>query len=145
MKLKKLSLLASAIAVAFSITPFAANAQVNSNAPQRVSQANRPQRPPDLKLSDPQKQKLIEIRSNTRTQIQNVLTSEQRQKIQKDLLAGMTPQKVCASIQFTQKQQNQLRSIMVNSQKRMEAVLTPAQKKTLNQWRNNIVNQRRKK
>ncbi len=42
MKLKKLSLLAGAIAVAFSITPLAANAQVNSNAPQRVSQANRP-------------------------------------------------------------------------------------------------------
>ena len=34
MKLKKLSLFAGAIAIAFSITPLAANAQVNSNAPQ---------------------------------------------------------------------------------------------------------------
>ncbi len=49
MKLKKLSLLAGAIAVAFSITPLAANAQVNSNAPQRVAQANRPS-PPRFKV-----------------------------------------------------------------------------------------------
>ncbi|NJS15944.1 MAG: hypothetical protein HC787_00835 [Nostocaceae cyanobacterium CSU_2_110] len=81
MKLKKLSLFASAIAVAFSITPLAANAQVNSNtnAPQRVSQAT-PQKPPELKLSEQQINKINQIRSTTRNKIQSVLTEQQRQK-----------------------------------------------------------------
>ena len=106
MKLKKLSLLAGAIAVAFSITPLAANAQVNSNAPQRVAQANRPS-PPDLKLSQQQISKITEIRTKTRNQIQAVLTKQQRDKIQTDLQAGKSPQQVFASIQFTQTQQNE--------------------------------------
>ncbi|MEM1395685.1 MAG: hypothetical protein AAF757_23185 [Cyanobacteria bacterium P01_D01_bin.116] len=144
MKLKKLSLLAGAIAVAFSITPLAANAQVNSNAPQRVAQANRPS-PPDLKLSQQQISKITEIRTKTRNQIQAVLTKQQRDKIQTDLQAGKSPQQVFASIQFTQKQQNELRNIMVGSQQQMEGVLDAKQKKILNEWRANQRSQRQKK
>ncbi len=143
MKLKKLSILAGAVAVAFSITPLAVNAQVNSNAPQRVSQANRPS-PPDLKLSQPQIQKITQIRSKTREQIQAVLTKQQRDKIQSDLQAGKNPQQVFASIQFTQKQQEELRNIMVGSQKQMEGVLDAKQKKILNEWRASQRGQRKK-
>ncbi len=143
MKLKKLSLLAGAIAVAFSITPLAANAQANSNAPQRVSQAKN--QGPDLKLSQQQIGKITEIRSNTRTQIQNVLTPQQRQKIQTDLQAGKNPRQVFASIRFTQKQQQQLRDIMMGSQRLMEGVLTPKQKQTLERWRSTQRSQRQKK
>ena len=144
MKLKKLSILAGAVAVAFSITPLAVNAQVNSNAPQRVSQANRPS-PPDLKLSQPQIQKITQIRSKTRDQIQAVLTKQQRDKIQSDLQAGKNPQQVFASIQFTQKQQEELRNIMVDSQKQMEGVLDAKQKKVLNEWRASQRSQRQQK
>ena len=143
MKLKKLSILAGAVAVAFSITPLAVNAQVNSNAPQRVSQANRPS-PPDLKLSQPQIQKITQLRSKTRDLIQAVLTKQQRDKIQTDLQAGKNPQQVFASIQFTQKQQEELRSIMVGSQKQMEGVLDAKQKKILNEWRASQRGQRKK-
>ena len=143
MKLKKLSILAGAVAVAFSITPLSVNAQVNSNAPQRVSQANRPS-PPDLKLSQPQIQKITQIRSKTREQIQAVLTKQQRDKIQSDLQAGKNPQQVFASIQFTQKQQEELRNIMVGSQKQMEGVLDAKQKKILNEWRASQRGQRKK-
>ncbi len=144
MKLKKLSLLAGAIAVAFSITPLAANAQVNSNAPQRVAQANRPS-PPDLKLSQAQINKITQIRSQARDQIQAVLTAEQRTKIQTDLQAGKPPQQVFASIQFTEKQQKELGNIMGESQKNMEDVLTAQQKKILNEWRASQTRQRPKK
>ncbi|MEM7714548.1 MAG: hypothetical protein AAF349_13400 [Cyanobacteria bacterium P01_A01_bin.68] len=143
MKLKKLSILAGAVAVAFSITPLAVKAPVNSNAPQRVSQANRPS-PPDLKLSQPQIQKITQIRSKTRDQIQAVLTKQQRDKIQSDLQAGKNPQQVFASIQFTQKQQEELRNIMVGSQKQMEGVLDAKQKKILNEWRASQRGQRKK-
>ncbi|MEB3215101.1 MAG: hypothetical protein VKN72_02430 [Nostocales cyanobacterium 94392] len=146
MKLKKLSLFAGAFAVAFSITPLAANAQVNpnANAPQRVSQAT-PQNPPELKLSQQQINKINEIRSTTRNKIQNVLTPQQRQKIQTDLQAGVNPQQVFASIQFTQQQQSQLQNIMVTSQKEMEGVLTPQQKQTLEKWRASQRSQLQKK
>ena len=146
MKLKKLSLFAGAVAVAFSITPLAANAQVNSNtnAPQRVSQAT-PQQPPELKLSEQQINKINEIRSTTRNKIQSVLTEQQRQKIQTDLQAGVNPQQVFASIQFTQQQQSQLQNIMVTSQKEMEGVLTPQQKQTLEKWRASQRSQLQKK
>lgn len=140
MKLKKLSLLASAIAIGFSIIPLTANAQVSSNAPQKISQASQTS-PPDLKLSQQQIQEITKIRSDTRTQIQNVLTDQQRKKIQTDLQAGKNARQVFASIQFTQQQQTQLRNIMVKSQQDMENVLTPAQKKTLNDWRASQSNQ----
>ncbi len=139
MNLKKLFLLAGAIAVAFSVTPLAANAQVNSNAPQRVSQA-RPT-PPDLKLSQQQISKINQIRSNTRTQIQNVLTDKQRLQIKTDLEKGKKPQEVFGSINFNQQQQNQLRRIIVTSQKEMEDVLNDKQKKILEQWRKSQIPQ----
>lgn len=145
MKLKKLSLLAGAVAVALSVTPLAANAQVNSNAPQRVAQANNRPSPPDLKLSQQQIQKITQIRSKTRDQIQAVLTKQQRDKIQTDLQAGKNPQQVFASIQFTQKQQEELRNIMVGSQGEMEDVLNAKQKKILNEWRAKQRGQRQKK
>ena len=144
MKLKKLSLFAGAIAIAFSITPLAANAQVNSNAPQRVSQA-KPQSPPDLKLSQKQIGEINEIRSDTRTKIQNVLTPKQREKIKTDLEAGKNARQVFASIQFSQQQQNELKNIMETSQRQMEGVLNATQKKTLNEWRNNLRSQQQKK
>ncbi|MEA5596314.1 hypothetical protein [Rivularia sp. UHCC 0363] len=134
MKLKKLSLFAGAIAVAFSITPLAANAQVNSNNAPKISQA-RPQSAPELKLSQQQINKINQIRSSTRDKIQNVLTKEQRQQIQSDLQAGKQPQQVFASIQFTKQQEAQLQTIMVGSQKEMEGVLDAQQKKTLEAWR----------
>lgn len=153
MKLKKLSLLAGAlcrrhlaplIAVAFSITPLAANAQVNSNAPQRVAQAKNGQGP-QLNLSSQQKEQLNQIRSKIGDQIQAVLTDDQRKKIQDDLKAGKPPQQVFASIQFTEPQKVQLQNIWATSQKQMIDVLNPQQKETLEKWYASQRNQRQRK
>lgn len=145
MKLKKLSLLAGAIAVAFSITPLAANAQVNSNAPQRVAQANNAPRGPQINLSPQQIEKIKAIRSKTRDQIQAVLTEAQRNQIKTDLQAGKPPQQVFAAIPFTPEQQKQLQNIMVDSQRQMEGLLNPKQQETLKKWRASQRNQRQKK
>ena len=67
--------------------------------------------------------------------MQAVLTKQQRDKIQTDLQAGKNPQQVFSSIQFTQKQQEELQNIMVGSQRQMEGVLDAKQKKILNEWR----------
>lgn len=128
------ALILATVSSGLTILPLAANAQLNSNAPQKVSQA-RGQNAPNLQLSQQQINAITEIRSKTRTQIQNVLSVGQRQKIQYDLQMGKNPQQVFASIQFTRQQQNQLRTIMINSQNQMVSVLTPAQKRILLQWR----------
>ncbi len=101
--------------------------------------------PPDLKLSQQQIQKITQIRSKTRDQIQAVLTPKQRTQIQTDLKAGKPPQQVFASIQFTGPQQEELRNIMVGSQQAMENVLDAKQKKILNEWRASQTRQRPKK
>lgn len=130
------ALMLATVSSAFTILPLAAKAQVNNTAPQKVSQA-RGQNTPNLQLSQYQINAISEIRSKTRTQIQNVLTPQQRQKIQYDLQMGKNPQQVFASIQFTRQQQNQLRAIMMNSHNQKESVLTPTQKRTILQWRAN--------
>lgn len=145
MKLKKLSLLAGAIAVAFSITPLAANAQVNSNAPQRVAQANNAPRGPQIDLTQPQIEKIQQIRSKASVQMREVLTEQQRTQIKKDLQAGKPAQQVFASINFSQDQQNKLRDIWANSQKQFEGVLNAEQKETLEKWRASQRSQRQKK
>lgn len=120
----------------FSIATLAANAQIKSNAPQKISQARR-QSLPNLQLSQQQINTINQIRSITSTQVQNVLTPQQRQYIQTNLQAGRNPQQVFASIRLTQQQQNQIGNIMKNSQALMLRVLTPAQKRALVQWQAN--------
>ena len=62
-----------------------------------------------------------------------------------DLEAGKNARQVFASIQFSQQQQNELKNIMETSQRQMEGVLNATQKKTLNEWRNNLRSQQQKK
>ena len=134
MKLKKLSLLAGAIAVAFSITPLAANAQVNSDAPQKISQA-RPPSASELKLTQEQMTQINKILADRSTQMQATLTAAQRQKIQTDLQAGKNPQQVLREVKFSPEQEKQLRNIMITSQRNIEKTLTPEQMKKIQQWR----------
>lgn len=134
MKLKKLSFLAGAIAVAFSITPLAANAQTKPNAPQRVAQV-RPPSAEDLKLTKEQETQIGQILAQRSNQMQSVLTPEQRKKIQTDLQAGKKPQQVLQEIKFTKEQQTQLGKIMKRSDEQIFALLTAEQKKKINEWR----------
>ncbi|MGB3653545.1 MAG: hypothetical protein WBA41_20345 [Rivularia sp. (in: cyanobacteria)] len=134
MKLKKLSLLAGAIAVAFSITPLAANAQVNSDAPQKISQA-RPPSASDLELNQEQMTQINKILADRSRQMQATLTAAQRDKIKKDLEAGKNPQQVLSEVKFSPEQEKQLRNIMVTSQRGIEALLTPEQMKKIQEWR----------
>ena len=126
MKLKKLSLLAGAIAVAFSITPLAANAQVNSDAPQKISQA-RPPSASELKLTQEQMTQINKILADRSIQMRQTLTAAQRQKIQTDLQAGKNPQAVLQEVKFTPEQEKQLQNIMRQSQEKIYALLTPEQ------------------
>ncbi|MGB6296474.1 MAG: Spy/CpxP family protein refolding chaperone [Rivularia sp. (in: cyanobacteria)] len=134
MKLKKLSLLAGAIAVAFSITPLAVNAQAKPNAPQGASQV-RPPSPEDLELTEKQKTQIGQILAQRSTQMQAVLTPQQSERIKKDLQAGKKPQQVLQEIKFSEEQKVQLGNIMKRSDEQIFALLTPEQKKKVNQWR----------
>ncbi len=133
MKLKKLSLLAGAIAVAFSITPLAANAQVNSDAPQKISQA-RPPSVSELKLTQEQMTQLNKIVADRSRQMSETLTAAQRQKIQEDLKAGKNAREVLGGVKFTPEQQKQFQNIWITSQGKINELLTPEQKEIIQRW-----------
>ncbi len=133
MKLKKLSLLAGAIAVAFSITPLAANAQVNSDAPQKISQA-RPPSASELKLTQEQMTQINKILADRSIQMQQTLTAAQTEKIKKDLEAGKNPRQVLSEVKFSTAQEKQLRKIMQQSQEKIYALLNPEQLKKIQEW-----------
>lgn len=151
MQLKTLSFIAGAIsyagcfaiALTLSVTPLAAQAQVNSSTP-LLAQARGEKKGgwPELGLTDAQKSQLQQIRRNTRSQIEAVLTAEQKAQLQaakQQAQQGQRPQmkKVWQSLNLTEAQKSQIQSIKNSSRQQMDAVFTPEQKAKLQQMRQN--------
>ncbi|MFH7028305.1 MAG: Spy/CpxP family protein refolding chaperone [Heteroscytonema crispum UTEX LB 1556] len=139
MKLKLMSILAGAIALSFAATPLMVNAQPNPTAP-LPGEASQPfKKIEGLNLTQEQKDKMKEIRENTRAQIQGILTAEQQQQFQTAAQSGQRqrPRQVFASLNLTEQQKTQIRQIMQTSKQQMQAVLTPEQQQKVEQFRNN--------
>lgn len=152
MQLKTLSFIAGAIsyagcfaiALTLSVTPLAAQAQVNSSTP-LLAQARGEKKGgwPELGLTDAQKSQLQQIRRNTRSQIEAVLTAEQKAQLQaakQQAQQGGQRQgykKVWQSLNLTDAQKSQIQAIKNSSRQQMDAVFTPEQKAKLQQMRQN--------
>jgi periplasmic protein CpxP/Spy len=139
MKSKLMSILAGAIALSFAATPLIVNAQANPNAPS-PGEASQPfKKMEGLNLTQEQKDKMKEIRENTRTQIQGILTAEQQQQFQAAMQSGQRQRRgqVFASLNLTEEQKTKIREVMQTSKQNMRAVLTPEQQQQLEQFRNN--------
>jgi Spy/CpxP family protein refolding chaperone len=135
MKFKNLSLIAGAFALSLTAVPFSVKAETASNAPVRLAQT-QPTKPAQqsggIQLTPDQQTKLEQIRLSVRKQIvEQVLTKEQRTQIQTAMQSGKTGPEAFQGLTLTQKQQTQLRQIMVTSQQQQEAILTPEQKTEL--------------
>ena len=78
MKIKTLSLIAAVFAVSLTATPFVANAQEASPSPQPGKELRRQGPWKRLGLTEEQKTKMMEIRRNTRTEVQSVLTTKRQ-------------------------------------------------------------------
>lgn len=157
MKLKTLSLIAGTLALTFIATPFAVQAQQNSSSPQPGQEWQKEGPFKKLNLTPEQKARMKEIRSNTRAQIEAVLTPEQKNKLQ----AAMAERKaqrqqgqeqrregrgkkgdIFASLGLTAEQKAKMKEIRESSKQQMEAVLTPEQKAQIKQMRENMRSRR---
>lgn len=160
MKVKALSLVAGAIALTLSATPFAVKAQSDFSSNRLVAQAQNPQTPKvgkrglwqQLGLSAEQQSQIDAIKRETRTQMEAVLTQEQKNQIQAQLQArqaqrgqrqpgqrqaGQRPKKGFGALNLTDAQKTQMKQIMQSSQQRIQAVLTTEQRAKLQELRQN--------
>lgn len=148
MQLKPLSLLAGAIALTLTTTPFAVHAQTNSSAAPVIAQGARKGPWESLGLSNEQKSRIKQIMDNSRTQIEAVFTPEQKAKLEAARQArqaqrqqGQRPQAGrrgnVADLNLTQDQKNRIKSIRQSSKQQIEAVLTPEQRAKLQELKAN--------
>jgi Spy/CpxP family protein refolding chaperone len=155
MKFKSLSLIASAVALTLTTTSFAVKAQTSSASPLLLAQAKE-QSPrqgkkgawSELGLTEAQQTRLRQIQQNTRTQIEGVLTQEQKDQLRTaaearraQRQAGQPGQrqgrggKGFAGLNLTEDQKSRIQAIKESSKQQMDAVLTPEQRTKLQQIR----------
>jgi periplasmic protein CpxP/Spy len=146
MKLKNLSLIFGSMALALTAAGSSVNAQTVTHKPLVIAQNPKPapanqQKPQSqgIQLSKPQRDKIEEIRTNARQQIEKIFTEQQRRQVKAGLEAGQSPQQVFSSVKFTPDQQKKIREVMQSSQAQIEAQLTPTQKQQLEQIRKQMV------
>ncbi|MEA5514830.1 P pilus assembly/Cpx signaling pathway, periplasmic inhibitor/zinc-resistance associated protein [Nodularia sp. UHCC 0506] len=152
MKLKSLSLLAGAIALTLTAIPFAVQAQLRSSSPLQIAQMpekGKGERGPwqRLNLTEAQKAQMQTIKNNTQTQIEAILTPEQKATLaeakkarqeQRQAGQGQRPQKGWANLNLTEQQKTQMRQIRESSKEQMLAILTPEQRQQMEEMRRNM-------
>ncbi|MUL35439.1 Spy/CpxP family protein refolding chaperone [Gloeocapsopsis dulcis] len=137
-KVKFMSLFAGAVALSAVFAPLAINAQ--PAAPQVGQRAGgRGMGKAGIELTAEQQAQMEQIRNETRTQIEGVLTPEQRQQWQAAMQNGQRRRGAMAALNLSEAQRTQIRQIMQSSKERATAVLTPEQRQQIEQrmqqWR----------
>ena len=139
MKIKLMPMLAGAIVFGAIATPFALNAQANPSAQPLLAQAQQHQSKwSQLNLTEQQQQQMRQIREETRTQMQSILTPEQQQKLQAAMQNGQGRnnqawREVMASL--TDEQKAKKRELMQQQKSRFEGILSAQQKQQMEQMR----------
>lgn len=138
MKLKFMPMLVGAIALTVATTPLAVKAEPTLKSPlaQAQTQAEEPHGFQRLGLTQEQKAKMAEIRKSTRSQIEAILTPQQREQLQA-AMQDSRPNKrqAFAALNLTPEQKTQMREIRQSAKSQYEAVLTPEQRQQLQQSR----------
>jgi Spy/CpxP family protein refolding chaperone len=147
MKLKTLSFIAGAIALTLTAAPFAVQAQTASTSPLIVAEGAKKGPWQNLNLSDAQKTRIREIRRDTRTKIEGILTPEQKAKLQAESQNGQRgqrrgPGKDFRALNLSTEQKAQIRQIMQSSKQQIDEVLTPEQRQQIQQARQDRANRR---
>lgn len=162
MKIKLMPMLAGVLVLGAVAAPFAVNAQANPGAKLLMAQAQEGQRQgkegkwAKLNLTDAQKQQMRQIKEETRAQIQEVLTPEQRAQMEtmKQNRQGQNGQGqarqgrrggVMASLNLTDAQKASIKQIMESQKARMSQVLTAEQRQQMEQMRSQWQQQRQQR
>jgi len=145
MKIKTLSLIVGALALALTTTPFAAKANTTLQTPLRVAQTQthhgRGKFWASLGLSDSQKAQIKQIRASTRAQRQQIITNEQEQAFKTAIQNHQGFKAARQAMNLTDRQKSDLKQLKESERDQIKAVLTPDQQTQLEQlhqqWRAN--------
>ncbi|MBD1929548.1 P pilus assembly/Cpx signaling pathway, periplasmic inhibitor/zinc-resistance associated protein [Trichocoleus sp. FACHB-90] len=125
MKLKLISMLAGAVVFFVPFTSSAAFAQTNSpSAPASSGLMG-------IELTPQQKTKIEQIRSNTRSQIENILTAEQKNKFKAAVGEGQDMRRAFAAMNLSDQQKTQLQGIFQSAASQFSATLTQEQRQKI--------------
>ena len=123
MKLKLMPILAGMLAIAVVTTPLAVKAEPNYQGKTA------------LELTQQQRTQMEQIYRNTRSQMEAILTPEQKQRFQAALEQRQGMRAAIAAMNLSPQQQTQLRNIMQSARTQKDAILTSQQKQQLQEWR----------
>jgi len=118
-----------------ALVPFIANAQSQNGQNGEGRMPRMHQGMSQLNLSDDQKSQIKQIRENARTQMENLLTAEQKQQLQTAIAQGKPLPEALESLHLTEAQQTQEREIMKSSHEQMQGILTAEQQQKLQEFR----------
>ena len=150
MKLKTLSLLAGTLALTLITTPFAVQAQNNPPLPQAGQELQERGPFKHLNLTSEQKAKMKEIHTNTRAQVDAVLTTEQKNQLKTAMEKRKAERQqrqrqhqerrekkgnIFQSLNLTDKQKDQIKQIHESERQKMQAILTPQQQAQMKKFR----------
>ncbi len=86
-----------------------------------------------MQLSDEQKTKFQEIRNRSRSQIEAILTPQQKQQFQVAIAQGKNLQQATKTLNLSTEQQQKIREIMRSQRQELFQLLTAQQKQQLQQ------------
>jgi periplasmic protein CpxP/Spy len=148
MKIKLMPMLAGAIALSVVATPFIVNAQSGMSDQAQPTNSRRYGKWDKLNLSEQQKAQLQQIKNDTRTQIEAVLTPQQLEQLKTARQNNQANQagqghrgkhSAMAALNLTDAQKAKIKEIKDSQKARMQAILTPEQQQQLQQmhqqWR----------
>ena len=136
--IKFLPLLAGAFSLSLSL----------AHIPAALAQSNVPPAPPSagdergskqrqnwLNLTPEQKEQMQRIKESSRQEMENVLTSEQKARLEAARANRENPRRVFESLNLTEDQKAQMQQIREASKQQMDAILTPEQRQQMEQRR----------
>ena len=140
-QIKPLPLLAGAIALSLSFgSTLPAFSQSTGATP--TEQNRMLQHKNRLNLTPDQQARMKQIRQNTRSQLDGILTAEQRAQLQRDRQNKGTPRagesrgmprSPFTSLNLTAEQRSRIEAVMRSSKQQMDAILTPEQRQQMQQ------------
>jgi len=89
---------------------------------------------PGLNLTQQQQEQLDQIRSQTRSQIESILSETQRSQIRTAMQQGQGLRRAAVAANVSADQQAQIRQIFQASRQQMASVLTPEQQQQIQQY-----------
>jgi periplasmic protein CpxP/Spy len=148
-KIKPLSLLAGAIALSLSfasaLPAFSQSTGKPPAPPEQPTEQNRmPRHRNFLNLTADQQAQMEQIHQDTRSQIDNILTAEQKAQLEAARENGGAPRRGenrgmpgrgFDSLNLTDEQRSQIESVRSAAKEKMDAILTPEQRQQMEQHR----------